>query len=409
MIARWSRVRPRQSERSARRVPRRAAPPRVSSPFTAHTPPGGGPFARQRIKWIWTIAFALLSVWIVQRFIEPLAWAGLVAIVTWPAYRIFARRFAAGTASNAAAGAFTLLVALFVFAPLAFAFGAVLSEGTRFLAWMEAIDRGGLMAPAWVERLPMVGATVLEWWRAVLGAEGGLSRWLQRADASALLGWAQALARFMERQVFIGFFTVFALFFAYRGGEAFATVLGRAVAERLDPGAPRYLDLAARAVRATVGGMVVLALFDGVLTGLLYAAAGVPRPVVWGAVTGIAAMLPFVGYLAVAGVAVGVAAPGACVAALATALSGSLVLFLGDKVVRPLLVGGAAKLNLFWVLVGSLGGFQVLGLIGVFLGPVLLALCAELWREGLSEAGIGAGAAPTAPSSAGSDRAPPRR
>jgi predicted PurR-regulated permease PerM len=57
------------------------------------------------------------------------------------------------------------------------------------------------------------------------------------------------------------------------------------------------------------------------------------------------------------------------------------VIFLGDKVVRPLLVGSAAKLNLFWVLVGSLGGFQVLGPIGVFVGPVVLALCGEMWRE----------------------------
>ncbi len=57
------------------------------------------------------------------------------------------------------------------------------------------------------------------------------------------------------------------------------------------------------------------------------------------------------------------------------------MILLGDKVVRPLFVGSAVKLNLLWVLLGRLGGFQVLGLLGVFVGPVVLALCGETWRE----------------------------
>jgi predicted PurR-regulated permease PerM len=92
-------------------------------------------------------------------------------------------------------------------------------------------------------------------------------------------------------------------------------------------------------------------------------------------------MIPFVGYVVIAGVALALLAQGAAWTALAVAVWGSLVVFVGDKVVRPLAVGRAVKLNLFWVLVGSLGGFEVLGLIGLFVGPVVLALCAELWRE----------------------------
>ena len=185
----------------------------------------------------------------------------------------------------------------------------------------------------------------------------------------------------MERQVFIGFFMVFALFFTYRGGEAFAAVLQRVLEERLDPRAPRYAALAVRAIRATVGGMVVLALFDGVATGLLYAAAGVPRPAVWGGVTGLLAMLPFVGYAVVGGVCIALAAHGA----EWSRARGGRVRRRGGlprrQVHPPLLVGSAMKLNLFWVLVGTVGGFQALGLVGVFVGPVVLALCGEMWRE----------------------------
>ncbi len=327
------------------------------------------------------LSFALLSLWILRRFIEPLAWASIVAVVTWPLYRRFAQRLGSTTSSNVAALLFTVIVAAFVFAPMVFAFAALVGETAGLATWMQQLDRTGVAPPAWLQSVPLLGDVVTESWHAVVGTPGALSAWLHHADSSALLGWAQTLGTFMERQVFIGFFMVFALFFAYRGGEAFAAVLQRVLEERLDPRAPRYAALAVRAIRATVGGMVVLALFDGVATGLLYAAAGVPRPAVWGGVTGLLAMLPFVGYAVVGGVCIALAAHGAEWTALAVAVSGAAVVFLGDKFIRPLLVGSAMKLNLFWVLVGTVGGFQALGLVGVFVGPVVLALCGEMWRE----------------------------
>jgi hypothetical protein len=72
-------------------------------------------------------------------------------------------------------------------------------------------------------------------WRAALGAPGGTSSLLQRADCSAVLGCTQTRGGFMARQVSIGFFTGFALHFVYRGGEAFADVLDRVVEERPGP------------------------------------------------------------------------------------------------------------------------------------------------------------------------------
>jgi predicted PurR-regulated permease PerM len=337
--------------------------------------------SQARYGWLWALPVALLALWILRHFIEPLAWAVIVAIVTWPLYRLFARRIGSTTSSGLAALAFTALVAVFVFAPMVFAFGALFAEAGRLVAWLQTLDHTGVAIPRWLEALPLFGDAARERWEVVLGSPGAVSAWLKQAESSALLGWAQALGSFMERHLFIGFFMVFALFFIYRGGEGLGEVLRRVAEERLDSRATRYMAVGVRATRATVGGMVVLALFDGVATGLLYAAAGVPRPAVWGAVTGLLAMLPFVGYAVVAGVGVGLAGHGAEWNAMAAVLAGSAVIFTGDKFLRPLLVGGAVELNLFWVLVGTIGGFQVLGLIGVFVGPVVLALCGEMWRE----------------------------
>ena len=382
-----------------RRQPRvvpRAAVARLVRPLAAPRPRWRWAPSEARYGWLWALPFAVLALWILRHFIEPLAWAAIVAIVTWPPYRLFARRIGSTTSSSMAALAFTALVSMFVFAPMVFAFGALFTEGARLVAWIQTLDHTGVAIPRWLETLPLVGDTARERWAAVLGSPGAVSAWLKQAESSALLVWAQALGRFMERHLFIGFFMVFALFFIYKGGEGLADVLRRVAEERLDSRATRYMGLAVRAIRATVGGMVALALFDGVATSLLYAAAGVPRPAVWGAVTGLLAMLPFVGYAVVAGVGVGLAAHGAEWNAIAAVLAGTAVIFTGDKFLRPLLVGGAVELNLFWVLVGTIGGFQVLGLIGIFVGPVVLALCGDMWREGTRN--------PAAPRKPDSDR-----
>jgi predicted PurR-regulated permease PerM len=127
--------------------------------------------------------------------------------------------------------------------------------------------------------------------------------------------------------------------------------------------------------------MLVVALFDGFATGLVYAFAGVPHAGVWAAITGTLALLPFVGYVAVAVLTVQLAITGATSAALLTLSLGALVLFCGDKVVRPAVAGDGTGLSFVWVLMGCLGGFEVLGLVGVVVGPVVLTVARELWEQ----------------------------
>ena len=92
-------------------------------------------------------------------------------------------------------------------------------------------------------------------------------------------------------------------------------------------------------------------------------------------------MIPYLGYVAVAGVALSLAAGGAVTSALAVGILGFVVHLVGDKILRPVLVGGAVKLGFVWVLMASLGGLELWGLLGVLVGPGVLALASSLWRE----------------------------
>ena len=332
-------------------------------------------------RWVWAALILLLSVWILRSFLEPLLWAAVIAIASWPLYQRFARSLPGWMASNVTPLLFTALLSVFVLGPIVFAFGALIAQAQRWVNQIALADQTGLAVPAWLEALPLVGTTLGERWKALLGTPGGLSVWLQRADASAVLGWAETLGQFMAHHLFIISFTVLVLFFLYRRGDALPRHLGRLVQDRLGPRAQPYVDLAIVALRATVNGMVILGLFDGGLTGITYALCGVERAEVWGAVTGVLSLIPFLAYVVVAAVALTLLAKGALMAAITVAALGVVVLFAGDKIVRPVLVGGSAKLGFVWVLMGTLGGVEGLGLLGLFVGPVALALSRALWQE----------------------------
>jgi len=334
-----------------------------------------------KARWFWAALVVLLSAWIIHSFFLPLAWAAIIAIATWPIYQRFASRMPSRMASNATPLIFTILVSSLVLGPMVFAFGSVAVQVQSWLDKLALANKAGLAAPAWLESVPLVGSQLAERWQVLLGTPGGISVWLQRADSSALLGWVQTLGQFVAYHVVVVLFTILVLFVIYRGGEKQALRINRALRDAIGENSAPYVDLAIRAVRATVLGMVAVALFDGVLTGVVYAVAGVRQAAVWGAVTGLFAMIPYLGYVAVIGIALALAAEGAVGPALAVCILGCIVHLVGDKILRPVLIGDAVKLGFVWVLMASLGGLEVLGLLGVLIGPVLLALASSLWRQ----------------------------
>jgi predicted PurR-regulated permease PerM len=145
--------------------------------------------------------------------------------------------------------------------------------------------------------------------------------------------------------------------------------------------AEAYLDLAARAVRASVNSVLVVGLFDGFATGVAYAIIGVPHAAVWAAITGSLALVPFLGYVAVAALTLQLTMTAAAAPALLSFGLGCIILFCGDKIVRPVVARDGTRLSFVWVLMGCLGGFEVLGLVGLVIGPVVLTLTRELWEQ----------------------------
>jgi len=164
-----------------------------------------------------------------------------------------------------------------------------------------------------------------------------------------------------------------------------------------DP-AERLVEKMVEAVRGSVNGTVVVAILEGMLIGIAYAIAGVPYWALFALLTTVFAMLPFGAWIAftVAALALLLNSGSALAAALVFAW-GAVIMLVGDNFVWPTLVGGAARLPFLFALIGIFGGLQTFGLIGLFVGPVIMAALLTVWHEWLlaSEAPVDAPASET--------------
>jgi predicted PurR-regulated permease PerM len=171
---------------------------------------------------------------------------------------------------------------------------------------------------------------------------------------------------------------LFLLFFFFRDGdEAIASVIGlvpldRARKERLGR---RLSDV----TRAVVNGTVVTALVQGVLVGVGFWIVGLPSPIVFGALTAVASFIPIVGTGLVLGPAViFLATAGVWWKTIFLLAWGVLVAGSADNLLRPLLISGRSSIGTLAAFVGAIGGLAAFGLVGLFLGPVIVALVLAL-------------------------------
>jgi predicted PurR-regulated permease PerM len=328
--------------------------------------------------WFYGAVIVILAAWILHSFVEALLAGCTAAVASWPLYRRFASHLPRGMKRGAVSFLFTLLIVVFVLAPMLFAIGAMVNEANALL--QEVADKG-IPVPLWLESVPLIGPSVADHWQRHFAHSGSLALWAQRTDAGAMLGWAQSAGQFLLRHSFIFLFTILVLFFLYQEGESLARNFRKLLRHHIGERAEGYMDLATRALRASVNSMLLVALFDGVGSAVAYAIAGVSHAGVWAAITGSFSLVPFLGYVAVIAVSVRLAIAGATTAALVSFALGCLVLLCGDKLVRPAVARSGTHLHFVWVLMGCLGGFEVLGLVGLVIGPVAISLTRELWEQ----------------------------
>jgi predicted PurR-regulated permease PerM len=327
-----------------------------------------------------------LTFWVIRSFIVPLIWAAIFAIANWPIYRRSAQYLPDALRMHVLPLAFSILITFVVLGPIIFAFGVLAGESQTWLTELSIMDKTGFGAPSWLGAIPMVGMRIADAWNDALGTPGGLSALLGRLEGGSLLLSLQSVGHLIVYHAFVVSVTIVTLVLLLRQGETLAELLARRVDEQFGRPGAEFVGVAIAALRATVQSMVFVGFIDGIALGIIYSAANIPSPVAWAAVTGIFAMLPFIGYFAVAAVCAAQITHDASASALVVATVGCTVLFLSDKFARPMLMAKGARLDFLGALMGTVGGLQSFGLLGIFVGPVIVAVGKAIFDEWLTHA-----------------------
>jgi predicted PurR-regulated permease PerM len=324
----------------------------------------------------------LLGAWMLQRFLPALCWAVVLAIGTSSLYDRWLAKFQGKRRHVWAALTFTGIVGIVLIAPLVYG-GIVAVREAISLArnFLESSKGGPPELPQWLLQLPLLGEWIHSVWLEYVGHAG-----VPAAHAKPqVVEWSRMLGVQLLGRLSTLVFTLLTLYFVYLNRDALRRDIPRVSRGLFGPTVEGLLTRAAEAIRATVDGIVLVAAAEGAIMAGVYAVAGVRHPILFGAVTSIFAMVPFAAPVVFGAVALVLGSQGAIGAAVGVLVAGSIVLFVADHFVRPVIIGEGAKLPFLWVLLGILGGIESFGLVGIFLGPALMAALVSLWRSWVVE------------------------
>ncbi|QGM45958.1 AI-2E family transporter [Methylocystis heyeri] len=328
-------------------------------------------------------ALLALGYLVVRPFWAPLAWAAILAYLTTPIYRRILRLLE-GRPSLAASVATTLVLTLLLvpFLSLLLRLPRELSESYREIS--SAFDEP-LVLPEALTHIPVLGPvldeTLTGFWNDPEVRKQQVKEWLEpwsREIASLVGGLGRSVAQLAV--------AVVALFFLYRDGESALGQIRRALHKIVGEMADKYFQAIGATTRAVVFGLLVSALAQGFLAGVGYQIFGIGAPILLGAATAVAAVIPFVGAVSIwAPVALWMLLSGRTGAGLALLAWGAVIVNPTDNILKPLLISGATDIPLALVFIGVMGGLMAFGLVGLFLGPLVLAVLLAIWREWLEE------------------------
>jgi predicted PurR-regulated permease PerM len=361
-----------------------AAPPariEATPPMAPPTAPHERARSQGAARVLLVLALSALGLWILHGFLPALAWALVLAIALWPLYTRLEHRFPPGKHNILLPSLMTAAVALVFLAPLAILGVQAAREAHDVADFVRNAEANGIPAPEILQHLPYGAAQATAWWNDNLGHAQAGSDLLHRFENHSVIGASRNFGREVVHRIVLFGFSLVALFFLFRDWRIVRDQSLTACHRLFGPRGERVARQMVASVHGTVDGLVLVGLGEGFLLGIVYYFAGVPHPVLLGAFTAVAAMIPFGAALAIAIAALLLVAAGSATAAIVVAVAGLVVTFVADHFVRPALIGGTTKLPFLWVLLGILGGVETFGLLGLFVGPAVMAALVLLWRE----------------------------
>ena len=320
------------------------------------------------------IAFLAIACFLVIRpFLAALLFAAVLCLSTWPAFRWVRDRL--GGRGTLTALLFVLAMLVAIALPVALAGISLVTNSSQAIDFVRGlIDRGPFELPAWVTGLPVVGASIDEYWHSLLGNRQEIVALAKRLaePAKELLVAAGSAAGEGLLQILVA---IFMAFFFYRDGEEVARMVrdGMARLAGWEQG-EAVVDTAQSAIRGVVYGLIGTALAQAAVALAGFLIAGVPGAMALAALTFVLSFIPMGPAILWGGAAAWLYSKGETGWAVFMVAYGALVISSVDNFIKPILMSRAGNLSMLLVVLGVFGGVVAFGFIGIFVGPALLAV-----------------------------------
>lgn len=331
----------------------------------------------RNVTWWGFIVLALVLLYdVISPYFQPLAWGSILAIFFFPVHNRVRRL----VGNRTAAAALTLLFVLVsLVGPMTWLSITLIQEANSAVRGMPQgfLERAADRVEEVAKEAGIPIGDIQEQYRERI-----------RAGTALVASKITDILSTVIHSMFHLLIFLLTMFYLFRDGPRLMQIL-KDVAPVGEDTRDRMIGEATDMIQATILSSVVVSMVQGILGGLTFWILGLPSPLVWGLVLGVLAFLPVIG-------------PSLVWAPMGTYMifngdpwRGVLLIVLGfvfvsssDKVLRPILIAGRARLNELLVLVSLLGGLEAFGFIGIILGPVIVATCVGMlkgYREALVE------------------------
>jgi len=318
------------------------------------------------------VGLAIGCVMVLLPFLSALLWGAILVYTTWPLFSWI--RGHLGLGNRWAAGAMVLLTTVLIVLPIALAAPAGADDAIALRRSFDTALEAGLPGPpAWLGAVPLAGATLSDYWTrwaadlsAMVAFFSPYFGMVAESGIKILLSIAGGLAQFV--------IAIVVAFFFWASGDVLTVHLRRIARRIAGDRAERLVKVTGATVRGTVYGILGTAIIQGLLTMVGLYVSGVPRPLLFGLIAGLLSVLPIGAPVIWIPASLWLLGTGHTAWGIVLGAYGLFIISGSDNVIRPYFIARGAQLPFLLTILGVLGGALAFGLLGIFLGPVLLGV-----------------------------------
>ena len=325
------------------------------------------------------VLLTLGCLYVLKPFLPAILFAAAVVISSWPLYlRLLTAMHGRRTP---AALTMTLSLTLLVIIPLAIVtYNLADDVATTFGQMRYALEHGELLPPEWIRELPFLGETIDTYLRQLVASREQMLALAQRMIEPAR-HWLMAGGIMLGAGVVQMSLAAFVSFFLYRDGKALIAVIAVAMAKVMGEGAESVSDTVSQTVRSVMYGLLGTALAQGLVAAIGFFIAGVPAVPLLSVLVFVLSLIPVGPPLVWGAASVWLFFQGETGWGIFMVIWGTVLISGVDNVVRPMLISRGTSLPFLLTLLGVLGGVIAFGFVGMFIGPVLLAVGYSLMSD----------------------------